>query len=111
MAGKVLGSYVHVTKDDGSVVILEPGQELPAWASELVTNPAAFADEATVDPGSESGNSEEGYAGQSVDELKTLLKDRELPVSGKKPELVARLEQDDAEKAASGSESGNSEEE
>lgn len=106
MAGEMLGSYVHITKEDGSVVVLEPGQAVPDWAAEIVTNPKAFADQ-TVETESEDESEEEesgGYADLDVEGLKSALKDRELPVSGTKPELIARLEQDDAEKEGSGSE-------
>jgi hypothetical protein len=38
----------------------------------------------------------EGYAALNVDELQDALRARDLPVSGNKAELVARLEEDDA---------------
>jgi hypothetical protein len=38
----------------------------------------------------------EGYGSWTVDELKDELRSRDLAVSGSKPELVARLEDDDA---------------
>lgn len=40
---------------------------------------------------------EEGYAAMTVDELKEELEERDLPVSGNKAELVARLDEDDVE--------------
>jgi coenzyme F420-reducing hydrogenase alpha subunit len=39
------------------------------------------------------------YSDLSKDELVELLKERELPHSGTKPELVARLQESDAEQA------------
>lgn len=112
MDGKVLGSYVHVENKKGEVVVLSPGQELPAWAKDLVTNPAAFRDAETVESSEATSTTEsaDGYAALSGDALKAELKKRELPQSGRKAELIARLEKDDAEKAAAastGSESGD----
>jgi hypothetical protein len=42
------------------------------------------------------------YAGHTVDELKEFLAERELPVSGTKTELIARLEESDAEESEGG---------
>lgn len=41
--------------------------------------------------------SESEYAGHTVDELKEFLTERDLPVSGTKAELIARLEEADGE--------------
>lgn len=46
------------------------------------------------DDGDDEGD--DGYASQSVEDLKEELRSRDLPVSGTKDELVARLEEDDA---------------
>lgn len=102
MAGAILGSYVHVENKKGEVVVLQPGQELPAWAKDLVTNPAAFLDASAVESKSEATGSEPatGYAALAVKDLKAELKKRELPQTGKQAELIARLEKDDAEKAS-----------
>lgn len=40
------------------------------------------------------------YASQKVPELKKLLTDRGLPTTGNKPDLIARLQEDDQSKAA-----------
>jgi hypothetical protein len=107
MAGtKVLATNVHV-EHEGESVLLEAGSELPKWARELVTNPAAFvpegeADQEEPDPGSDEAK---GYADQTVDELTALLKERELPTSGNKAELVARLTEADQEEPDPGSDS------
>jgi hypothetical protein len=42
---------------------------------------------------------DDGYESKTVEELTELLEDRGLSKSGKKAELVARLEEDDAAKA------------
>lgn len=31
-----LNSYVHVQDEDGNIVVLEPGQDLPTWAKDKV---------------------------------------------------------------------------
>jgi len=46
-------STVHVVDGDGTSHVFKPGDELPAWAFEKVTNPKAFvdvADTGDVDP-------------------------------------------------------------
>jgi hypothetical protein len=102
MAGRVLGSYVHVTNKKGETEVLAPGQELPAWAKEQVTNPAAFRGDAVESESEPTGATESatGYAALAVKDLKAELKKRELPQTGKQAELIARLEKDDADKAA-----------
>ncbi|ANB13120.1 Tho1p [Sugiyamaella lignohabitans] len=47
------------------------------------------------------------YTSLKVIELKELLKERDLGVSGTKPELVARLEEDDAKRAATAGTAGS----
>ncbi len=56
-----------------------PGEEAPGSAEE---------------DGEDGGDAAE-YSDYTVDELKDKLRERELPVSGSKEELVARLEEDD----------------
>jgi len=45
----------------------------------------------------EAPDEEQGYDSYTVDELKGFLGERDLPVSGNKGELIARLEESDAE--------------
>jgi hypothetical protein len=45
----------------------------------------------------EAPDEEQGYADYKVDELKGFLTERGLEVSGNKAELIARLEESDAE--------------
>lgn len=40
------------------------------------------------------------YSSLKVPELKKLLTDRKLPITGNKPDLVARLQEDDSNSAA-----------
>lgn len=46
------------------------------------------------------------YSAQKVAELKDLLKQRSLPTSGNKQELVARLQESDGKPAAAAASSG-----
>ena len=39
------------------------------------------------------------YTSSKVPELKKLLQDRQLPISGNKADLIARLQEDDNKKA------------
>lgn len=58
---------------------------------------------------SESTSDEEDYSAWNVEDLKAELAARELPVSGKKAELIARLEEDDADGTDDQSEEDDSE--
>lgn len=40
MAGLV--THVHVTDKDGEHFVFGPGDDVPAWAKKLITNPAAW---------------------------------------------------------------------
>lgn len=111
MAGKVLRSYVHVANKNGEAVVLSPGQELPGWAKEQVTNPKAFSDGETVEQRSGQTTTEQepsGYATLDNPALKAELKKRELPQSGNKAELIERLEKHDAEQKAAAAAAGGS---
>lgn len=121
---KVFNSHVAVHKDPAETVWFAPGDEVPDWALELVgdhvygdadeaedvrlTDPHYEADEDlfvtanTLPPAAGANTSdedvdvEESYEDLSKDQLKELCEERELPVSGNKAELIARLEADDA---------------
>ncbi len=41
---------VHVTDADGNDKIFSPGDDVPAWAAEKITNPKAWASGAGVQP-------------------------------------------------------------
>jgi hypothetical protein len=117
MGRRVLARTVHVTRGDNDVVTLLAGSEVPKELREFVTNerlfqdadapaapaPAAEREGAGDDtPGDDENGSGDGYDDLKYDELKALLKDRELPQDGKMPDMVARLREDDAEKAKEG---------
>lgn len=63
--------------------------------------PGEDAPEPTGDPNPDpnAGGEAKKYDDLTNDELKDLLSERDLPVSGNKADLVARLEEDDASKA------------
>lgn len=47
---RTLTATVHGLRDpDGQVVSLHPGDDLPAWAKDMVTNPAAFGVDTSAD--------------------------------------------------------------
>jgi hypothetical protein len=47
---KVQGEYaVHIAGDNGEVVTLLPGDEIPAWAAKKVTNPHVTGKETAED--------------------------------------------------------------
>ncbi|WP_243063191.1 SAP domain-containing protein [Humibacter sp. RRB41] len=92
---KIARTHVHVEKKNGQVVIFGAGEEIPAWATKLITNPDVYAPD-DGEPAAEE--SEPGaYDGKSDDELRAVLTERELPVDGDTAALVERLTQDDAE--------------
>jgi hypothetical protein len=110
----VLRTDVHVSLPDHSVVVLKKGTRVPKDLEEYVTNPKAYAPEGSEGSGSESGSDEShGYSDLKGDDLRDLLKQRELPQTGNNKEMVARLTADDAERETgsegSGSESGSDE--
>ena len=60
-------------------------------------NPDITFDEFVAGVGVEDEDEDEDYNSLTKDDLVKLLKERGLEVSGKKDELVARLEENDAE--------------
>lgn len=96
--GRVLTKNVYLEKE-GDVVRLLAGTEVPRWAEDLITNPKAFESDDETPEEESAAAVPVGYAALTVEQLQVELKGRELPVSGNKPELVERLEADDAEKS------------
>ena len=45
MAARKLTAYVHVIGEDGVPQVLAPGDSLPDWAADQVTNPKALEPE------------------------------------------------------------------
>jgi hypothetical protein len=100
--GKTLTRDVHVVDPDtGQAEWFHPGDTLPDWAEPLVTNEKAFAKLVSpFVPNSaipvDEDDDEDDYSKMKNDELRALLDDRGLPVSGNHKELVARLRESDA---------------
>lgn len=115
----VVSKVVNLLDADHNVVTLYPGDEVPDWALERVTNPEVLAvepprvdpdpaesqDDSVADAAGASGDGGQadpvepaGYGALTKDALVALLKERNLDTKGNKPELAARL--DDADKAA-----------
>lgn len=46
-----LAAHVHVHDEHGAAHVFGPGDDVPAWAVEAITNPAAWAPD--PDPGAE----------------------------------------------------------
>jgi hypothetical protein len=86
--------------------VFNPGDKIPQWAVDLITNPAVFAEseqaaELLVEAAEERPLDDDqwetaSYDGLKVDELKALLEERNLGSTGRKAELIQRLEDDDA---------------
>jgi len=78
-----------------------------AEAQGAVVNPETVATDGDEPTGDADGDGDtegaDGYKAKTVDDLKDELKDRALPTSGSKAELIERLEKDDKETAESGS--------
>jgi hypothetical protein len=98
---KIARTHVHVHKKDGTVKVFAAGEEIPAWAQKVITNNDVYAENAeSVEPDSDGGDEggEQGpYDGKSDDELRAILRERELPTDGDTAALVERLTQADAE--------------
>lgn len=118
--GRRLAASVRVTGESGAPVVLAAGEELPGWAADQVTNPAAFVEdepegddpadspdvpaegESTTD--GETGPEEAGvtdYSAMRVADLKATADERGVAVEGTtKADFVAALTAADAEPAA-----------
>jgi hypothetical protein len=51
--GRRLRSHVHVHDDHGASHVFAPGDDVPEWAAERITNPKAWADDEPVTPTAE----------------------------------------------------------
>jgi hypothetical protein len=90
--------YVHVTNPDtAESVVLAPGDEVPNWASKLVTNPKAFAGDAAATAGSTSSSTPAATAGT---EGKPLTAAQKKAAAKKDAEAKAAAEAEAAARAA-----------
>ncbi len=84
--------------DSDEVTHYEPGDEVEG--ADGFANLAGLVEAGYLEPSSGTAgpvvDPDSEYAELTVDELKEKLADRDLPVSGKKAELIARLEESDA---------------
>lgn len=104
-AGKIVESVEHHFND-----VIELPDDVAEWALPAgIVEPYVAGEEAdgpklepvvkAAGPGEDTKPEPGPYDGLSGDELKALCKDRNLPVRGSKPELIARLvEADEAAK-------------
>jgi hypothetical protein len=105
MGGRIGPRTVYVEHPETHAFVrLNPGDEIPAELAHLVTAGAmapegssAPAEKAEGEPG--AGDNGDGYDALKYQELRDLAKERELPTEGKTDDLIARLREDDAEKA------------
>jgi hypothetical protein len=77
------------------------GDTIPVAYESSITNPAAYKDSDSEEPleSLEEPEFEDNYEEVTNDDLRTELADRGLPVHGNKPDLIARLREDDARTA------------
>lgn len=80
-------SPAQTTENPSSSPLTDQGSSAPSTGGESGTSPG-------------SADQPDPYAGWTKEDLQDELADRELPVSGNKPELLARLRENDAAKAA-----------
>lgn len=102
--GRKLATDVHVIGSKGpfDFVVLEAGSEVPDEYADQVTAESAYLPDAepdTVEVDAPDADAPTGWAALTVAQLKAELEQRDLPHSGSKAELVARLVEDDAERA------------
>lgn len=115
--GRRLAGFVHVTNPEtGAAAVFGPDDELPAWASNAITNEKAWAGDvagagegdgdvagAGEDAGDVEEHAERSYDDMRVAELRALIGERNegrdeadlIPDDGVKADLVAALEADD----------------
>lgn len=97
---KTIKRHVSVINPENrEAVWFQPGDSLPKWAENLVTNPAAFEDESADSSEKESMITQTrktaNYGNMNISMLDELLKERDLSTSGNKRDKVERLKQSD----------------
>ncbi|WP_213816231.1 SAP domain-containing protein [Glaciihabitans sp. dw_435] len=94
----VLAFDVHVTDAANVIHVLHAGDRVPKELEELVTNPKAYV--IGEDEAESALPTNGGYAEWTNPQLQEELRNRDLPVSGNKPDFIERLTLDDVERAA-----------
>ena len=112
MAKKLTDNVVVSHPETGAVTVLFAGDKLPGWAKNMVGDHALIGDHEAVTTPDESGADKKGrdpeepvgeegevtpYSEWTKQELQDECESRGLAKSGTKDELIARLEEDDAE--------------
>lgn len=101
----VVSQVVNLFDDNYKLHTLMPGDEIPEWALEKITNPEVLATEPPrVEPSDETPEKEVGqeevpqidYSTLKKPELEALCDERGLDKTGNKPDLIARLVEHDA---------------
>jgi len=91
---KRLARSVQFWSDSGDLIVFMPGDEPPAEYAKLISNPAAWEDEAMAAPPPSSGK----YEDMTVSQLLDTARERNVDLQGatKKADVIARLEAADA---------------
>lgn len=83
-----------LTEDEAKSLTKDEKEWLRSWNRHDEIPGEEAPEPAAADDGTAGGDSD--YQDLTAEELKDKLRSRDLPVSGNKDELVARLEEDDA---------------
>lgn len=89
-----LARSVSFWAENGELITFLPGDEPPADYAKLITNPAAWEEEAMAPPPPSDGS----YDSMTVTQLMEAAKARDVDLQGatKKADVIARLEAADA---------------
>ncbi|WP_054686464.1 hypothetical protein [Microbacterium sp. No. 7] len=97
MSKRILKKYVHVLRDV-ELVTFAPGDELPDWAADIVTNPDVFATilptapaEPTPAPPAPAETPADDLDALKADELKAIAVDLGIAPKGNKDTLKAAI--------------------
>lgn len=98
----VVSQVVNLFDDNYKLHTLLPGDEIPEWAADKITNPAVIATEppkvesVVVDEPEDAGDLEAvDYSKLKKPELEKLCEERGLDKAGNRPDLIARLQEAD----------------
>ena len=107
MGRRTAATSIRVQSPDGAHVVLAPGDEVPAWAVEQVTNEDAFVDDSAAEEDSPipvvAAPATGDYESLTVADLRGLIKtsnegrddDTKIATDGNKADLIAALAADD----------------
>lgn len=124
-----LGSYVHVTDDNGKTHVFGPSTEVPEWAARKITNtrawakPPTFPAETVTDPGGDGSGQDAGAGtgdtprpptsgkGSGVDAWRDYATSRGIAVDddADRAAIIAAVDAADAEEPVTGAEGGGEE--